>query len=193
MSAAEYHDIGSYLKDSRESLGISVHAAAQALHLRIHYIEAIESGKFDALPGKAYVRGYIRNYALFLGIDPAELLEVYDSLTGQVRQELFIPEPTVQEYMPSRLLLTVAVAGAVLLLAYYLVFRDGDRIQVPRVADVPVELMFAAEALKSPRAAPWEQCLNTGEMGCYNMLFQQYYFEDFQKESYRVMQLLAGI
>ncbi len=65
---------GTVLKQAREARGISLNEAARMLKLAPRQVEAIESGEFDKLPGLAWVRGFVRNYARFVELDPAPLL-----------------------------------------------------------------------------------------------------------------------
>ncbi len=65
---------GEILRSAREAQGISIPEAAYSLKLNARQIEAIESGRFDLLPGTAFTRGFLRNYARLLKIDPAPLL-----------------------------------------------------------------------------------------------------------------------
>ncbi|KAB2970404.1 helix-turn-helix domain-containing protein [Zoogloea sp.] len=65
---------GETLRSTRESLGMSIPEVAYSLKLNARQVEAIESGRFDLLPGAAFTRGFLRNYARLLKIDPAPLL-----------------------------------------------------------------------------------------------------------------------
>jgi cytoskeleton protein RodZ len=72
---------GEVLRKAREARGESLSDAVQALKLSYQQLEALENGKFDALPGPTFVRGFLRNYARHLGLDPEPLLA---GLGGQV-------------------------------------------------------------------------------------------------------------
>jgi cytoskeleton protein RodZ len=58
----------------RAELGITIEDIANQLKFSPRQIEALEAGRFDALPGTTFARGMIRNYARLLKIDPAPLL-----------------------------------------------------------------------------------------------------------------------
>ena len=60
---------GARLRRAREARGESVHEAAFAIKLSPRQIEALENDDFAALPGMAFVRGFARNYARYLGLD----------------------------------------------------------------------------------------------------------------------------
>jgi hypothetical protein len=173
MKASDYQEIGHYLRDIRDGQKVSIADAAEALHIRPHYLLAIEAGDFSVLPGKAYVRGYIKNYALFLGINPEEALSAYDAVSGVVIQDLFIPEPTVKENLPSSQLLIVAIGGILLLVLVYLFISKREHVELATVEDVPGEMMLSIESKKNTRAAQWNDCLRGGTSDCFILLYQK--------------------
>lgn len=61
--------IGDLLRSARESRGESLSDVAHALKLSSRQVEALELERFDILPGPAFVRGFMRNYARHIGID----------------------------------------------------------------------------------------------------------------------------
>lgn len=66
--------IGARLKAAREARGLGLGEVADRLKLSLRQLEAIESDRFSVLPGPAFVRGFVRNYARFLELDPEPLL-----------------------------------------------------------------------------------------------------------------------
>lgn len=74
---------GAVLRAAREARGESVSEVAFALKLNPRQIAALEADNFSALPGMAFVRGFLRNYARYLGLDPAPLLAGVERLAGQ--------------------------------------------------------------------------------------------------------------
>ena len=67
-------NIGGILRTQREKLGYSIPDVAQHTCIRKTYLESIEDNQFSDLPGKAYVVGFIQNYARYLGLDSKPLL-----------------------------------------------------------------------------------------------------------------------
>ncbi|WP_234421727.1 RodZ domain-containing protein [Parazoarcus communis] len=65
---------GTMLRKAREVRGESLEEVAQALKLSMRQLVAIESGHYEILPGPAFVRGFVRNYARHLGLDPEAVL-----------------------------------------------------------------------------------------------------------------------
>ena len=64
--------LGNTLREERERQNLSVEDIEQGTSIRALYIEAIENGEYDKLPGEVYTRGFIKNYAKFLGLDGDE-------------------------------------------------------------------------------------------------------------------------
>lgn len=71
--------VGEILRGEREKQGLTIADVAGETSIRDVYLEAIEQGDYDALPGDVYAKGFIRNYSKFLQIDGDALLEQYDS------------------------------------------------------------------------------------------------------------------
>jgi cytoskeleton protein RodZ len=65
---------GEILRKAREARGESLGDLVQVLKLSYHQIEALENGAYDVLPEPTFVRGFLRNYARHLGLDPEPLL-----------------------------------------------------------------------------------------------------------------------
>lgn len=70
-------ELGERLRRAREERGLSLKEAASRLALKVQVLEALESCRFDRLPEPPLVRGYLRRYALLLGLDPEPLLALY--------------------------------------------------------------------------------------------------------------------
>lgn len=70
--------VGSMLRDAREARGISLHEMAHTLKLGVRQVEALETGDWQALPGHTFIRGFVRNYARLVEMDPAPLMAQLD-------------------------------------------------------------------------------------------------------------------
>ena len=71
--------IGSSLKDARLRKGLDLAAAAEATKIRSRHLQALEDEQFDVLPGQTYVRGFLKTYADFLGLDGQLYVDEYSS------------------------------------------------------------------------------------------------------------------
>jgi len=79
-------DIGNFLKERREAKGISLIEVEKDLKIRKKYLQALEEGNIDAIPGKTYLVGYLRNYSRYLGIDEEninQIIQTYNNLEKQ--------------------------------------------------------------------------------------------------------------
>lgn len=70
---------GDRLRQARESEGVSLREIAASTRIRERYLQALERGDLESLPGSVFARGYIKAYAEFLGIDPEPLLQAYET------------------------------------------------------------------------------------------------------------------
>jgi len=70
--------IGDTLREARERQNLSIKDMEKGTSIRALYIEAIEKGEFDKLPGNAYTKGFIRNYANFLKLDADACVRQYN-------------------------------------------------------------------------------------------------------------------
>lgn len=70
-------DLGNTLRDARERLGLTLEEAERATRIRTHHLAAMERGDWDSLPSPVQARGFLRNYADFIGLDPGEILLRY--------------------------------------------------------------------------------------------------------------------
>jgi cytoskeletal protein RodZ len=73
-------EIGEQLRKARQLRSLSLEQAAQATHIRVHYLEALEEGRIEALPSMAQVRGFLRSYAGYLKLDAQPLLDALDGI-----------------------------------------------------------------------------------------------------------------
>jgi len=71
--------LGQQIADAREQRGMTAVQAARQLHLRSEFIDAIESEDWRRLGPPSYARGFIRNYAKLVGLDPAVIAEQIDA------------------------------------------------------------------------------------------------------------------
>ncbi|HSD78558.1 MAG TPA: RodZ domain-containing protein [Solirubrobacteraceae bacterium] len=65
---------GALLRAAREAAGMSIDAVAQQLKLAPRQVKALEDGDFTHLPGRTFVRGFMRNYARLVRLDPEVVL-----------------------------------------------------------------------------------------------------------------------
>ena len=62
-------EIGRKLREAREKKGMSLTEIQEFTKIRLRYLEAIESGELDVIPGEVYRKGFISNYANAVGLE----------------------------------------------------------------------------------------------------------------------------
>ena len=70
--------IGNILRTERETQGRTLTEVSKAVYIKTKYLSALEEENFAAIPGEVYVKGFIRAYASYLGVDGEELVAQYD-------------------------------------------------------------------------------------------------------------------
>jgi cytoskeleton protein RodZ len=86
---------GKVLAEARERLGLSVAEVARQLRLSPRQIEALEADDHASLPGKTFLRGFLRNYAKLLQLDPEPLLALCQSEPPQA-QSIAVPTSRIE-------------------------------------------------------------------------------------------------
>lgn len=84
-------EFGPYIRQLREYFKLSQQDIAARIHIRARYVQAIEEGRYDAMPGGVYARGYVHTYAEFLGLDADQV--VAELFRGQ-------PAPAARSFVP---------------------------------------------------------------------------------------------
>lgn len=106
---------GAWLRRQREVREISLREIADISKISIRYLEALEQDRFEILPNPVFTRGFLREYARFVGLDPDEVVNYFLSLQTESRED-------AAEAAPSRP-------------------RNADRTPIVRVAVVVVPLL----------------------------------------------------
>ncbi len=76
-------EIGHILREARENKGLTLEDAQSKTRINVRFLSALENGQYSALPTPVHARGFLRNYARFLGLDPQPLLDRYLAVQGQ--------------------------------------------------------------------------------------------------------------
>ncbi|HYK52566.1 MAG TPA: RodZ domain-containing protein [Candidatus Eremiobacteraceae bacterium] len=71
-------EIGSEFRSAREQLGMTTAQAAQRLHMRAMFVDALEREEWKTVGEPVYVRGFIRNYARLLGLDTEAFVAAFN-------------------------------------------------------------------------------------------------------------------
>ncbi len=74
--------LGDWLRQRREELGVSLEQVEEDTRIRVRYLQALENEDFEALPDPAVGRGFLRNYADYLELDPQEASQRFSKLVA---------------------------------------------------------------------------------------------------------------
>ncbi len=77
---------GGVLRSERLRQNLSEKEVSDFLHLTMHYVRAIESNRFDKLPGTVFAKGYIKSYALMLGLDANAVASLFDGINTEQQE-----------------------------------------------------------------------------------------------------------
>lgn len=115
--------VGQYLREIRLKKGISLREAAEETKIRTRYLKALEEDDLASLPGEVYARGFLRNYARFLGI-PADKVSQYKPIVLPEEREVILKQPVIQKRSrrrkPRRWLPTLLLAAGIIVVAFFL-------------------------------------------------------------------------
>ncbi|HEY4227583.1 MAG TPA: helix-turn-helix domain-containing protein [Candidatus Limnocylindrales bacterium] len=114
------------LAAARERKGVDLARAERDTKIRVRYLSALERGDYRDLPGAVYTKGFLRNYAIYLSLDPDDVLRQWRRERGdQVGPEpVIVPPRPLEEparplhFSPSVVVAALLTAGVVLFFVY---------------------------------------------------------------------------
>jgi cytoskeletal protein RodZ len=162
--------LGDEFRAAREARHLSLSDVSEQIHIRSVYLESIENEDWSAIAAPVYVRGFVRTYARFLGLDPDLAVQQYNAAIGDsgssspaaasrsvsVTRSPGVARTFEEPLRRPSLWVWVAGAAALLLVAYvtwsYIVFQNGGGKSATATADTTPAA--AASPAESPGSAP---------------------------------------
>jgi hypothetical protein len=95
-------EIGNSLREARERQGLGYPEIELATKIRAKYIRALEEEDFTAIPGDAYIRGFLRSYADYLGLDGDVYVDEYASRFITSWRDELPPKPSERPRVRTR-------------------------------------------------------------------------------------------
>lgn len=134
--------VGNDLRAARERLGWTLPAISEKLRIRLPFLEAIEDGRINELPGNAYAVGFLRMYASALGLDADEISRRFRAEAADVNRktELTFPAPVPERGVPAGAVVLLGVVVVVLAYAGWYRFSGDRRPVAEQVQPVPDRL-----------------------------------------------------
>jgi cytoskeleton protein RodZ len=132
-------EIGGSLREARLKRGLTPADVQKAIRIRDRYLQALEEERWEVLPGDAYVKGFLRTYADYLGLDGNLYVDEYNNRFAQHEDPQFVPERSAgpgPRLGGAGLLRPVVVVGALAVIvaavaAWQLVGSSGKGTQTP--------------------------------------------------------------
>ncbi|PFM79627.1 helix-turn-helix domain-containing protein [Bacillus sp. AFS077874] len=137
-------ELGKYLREAREAKGLSIDDVQELTKIQKRYLEAIEEGNYEILPGQFYVRAFIRQYAETIGVDVSGFLtekpvveestvastveevkyEEIPSRASKLKEPLSnVKSSRIMDYLP-RILVAILIIG--ICIAIYMMFPSKN-------------------------------------------------------------------
>ena len=126
------------LAAARERKGVDLSRAERDTKIRARYLGALERGDYRELPGAVYTKGFLRNYAIYLGLDPDDVLRQWRRERGdQAGPEPLVVPPRPIEAPPRPLTFSPSIVVAALLTLGVAAFGVYVAVQLLRYAKPP--------------------------------------------------------
>ncbi|MBU5211185.1 DUF4115 domain-containing protein [Heyndrickxia oleronia] len=156
-------ELGSRLKEARQAKGLSLDDLQEITKIQKRYLKGIEEGNYDMMPGKFYVRAFIKQYAEAVGLETEQIFEEYKREVPDVYNE-DLPEqisrvqsrktvaPSTSKMLDifPKILVAVFIIAAIALV-YYLVTNfagSGSKDKLGNSKDTPIETQPVKEKNK---------------------------------------------
>lgn len=90
-------EIGHTLQETRQRLGYTLEHVEQETRIRAARLEALERGDVESLPSQVQARGFLHNYAAFLGLDAEQIVARFDEAMLPARRSPFRRRPSAPD------------------------------------------------------------------------------------------------
>ncbi len=133
--------LGSYLKKNREQRSVSLEEMASNTKINLSILSYLEEDRFDKLPAPVFIKGFIRSYLGYLGLNPKEAVLFYELITGEAQKKPQILSPMTNQNendkqeqkiynirLSQRALIIIGSVSAIVLLTlmYFIVFPSSS-------------------------------------------------------------------
>jgi cytoskeleton protein RodZ len=168
-------EIGNSLREARLRQGLDFPEIEQATKVRPKYLRALEDEQFDILPGQTYVKGFLRAYAEYLGLDGQLYVDEYNSRYIHVDEETPLrarstsPIGRAGPRFESSVVLVALAAIAIVTLLVFAAWRFGSNTPETAIPDFSAEPPAASPTTAKPKkranVLPRARMMLTGALG----------------------------
>ncbi len=146
---------GAWLRRQREVREITLREISDESKISFRYLEALEQDRFEILPAPVFARGFLREYARFVGLDPDEVVNYYISAVPDEEPEeedgrLIISQERRSSVWP--VIGVLAVLLLVLLAFYWFSLRTPKNVAVPEIVPPTIESVGDLVEMVEPEA-----------------------------------------
>lgn len=135
------YTLGEQLKKFRAEGRINLHEVSRETKIPVKYLEMIEEGNYEALPPDVYVKGFLRGYADFLGIDSKKIINLYarerdikNNINGNGKAAPVAQKKKVPNFVVTPKIFTAAIIAAIVLGGFFYLYKEIGRFAaVPRL------------------------------------------------------------
>lgn len=136
--------LGEKLKKLRSDKRIALNEISRITKIRVEYLEYLEEGRYDELPADVYVRGFLKSYGDFLGVDEQNLIKLFEKEKGINKNLKKSKNPAKEDskirpinistfvFTPQKFALFFSIV-VVLATFFYLYYQAGSLTNVPRL------------------------------------------------------------
>jgi len=145
--------VGDELRMRREEAGHTTHELAEAIRIQRRFLEALEAGRLEDLPGTVYALGFLRTYAEYYGLNGDEFVTRFKEETEGYRreQDYSLPEPIEEAKVPTAAIVILAIVLAVGAYVAWYSLRPQDAEITGALPEVPgYSATVAEEAAPAP-------------------------------------------
>jgi len=184
-------EIGTTLRQARERRQLGLDRCEAETKIRARYLRALEDEDFDVLPGPTFVRGFLRSYAAYLGLEGQLFVDEYNSRHFDPRDDEIFPRrrPTARERRNRKreshiilIAIVAIVALAVLVIAAASYPGNASRedpplaaatsAQVPTQAGNPALTVASTEQAPTTTEAPASEVIVVADRPCYVTVYE---------------------
>ena len=150
---------GSWLRRQREARDIGLREISSASKISIRYLEALEEDRFEVLPASVFVRGFLREYAKIVGLDPDEVVNSYLVVNPDEEDEdSSTSSPVAPERSNTQIWTLLAVVALLLAIVASFSFwsrqRGNDADELPGIVPPSPAAEVAPDSSSSQPAEP---------------------------------------
>jgi transcriptional regulator with XRE-family HTH domain len=159
QGSADAASFGRWLRRQREVRKIALREVAETTNISIRYLEALEDDRFESLPAPVFAKGFLREYARYVGLDPDEVVNNYlaarqDATVEEAERVATAQRAKDAARRPWAAFIWVLVGLLILAGLGYWAYRIERQRQPPPAAPPPAASAPAPPVASAPPAQP---------------------------------------